>query len=456
MVRERVGEPDPPAGSPTNSLGCHRRHPTSPPRGTMAAESLSTLIFTGPLSWTDEAACAGRTELFFAPGRRAPRGAGGPREQGPRRSAPSARCSLACRDWAREHREYGFWGGESEEERAAAGFRVDMPVGRVARYPKGNGNPVAPRTPEGRVAPVALRGRSRPTAASVPARMGTSTPDGVDLERLRPYLRRARRRRARTSRCTADADRRRSLEPHVLRIRRHAARGCCGARRSATCCPTAHDMVREYRVMTALAGTGVPVPRTLALCEDLAVNDAPFYVMELVDGHHLPRRRRRSPALEPGRRPPASPRCSSTCSPAIHAVDYAAVGLGEFGRPDGFLERQVRRWGEQWERSKTRELPEVDELARRLRAALPDVRTAHDRARRLPPRQHDDGDRRPGPDRRGARLGDVDARRSARRPRAVPPLLGTRRRPGHRDRRGDRDASPASCHATRSSSATRA
>ena len=59
---------------------------------------------------------------------------------------------------------------------------------------------------------------------------------------------------------------------------------------------------------------------------------------------------------------------------AIHAVDYEAVGLGEFGRPDGFLERQVRRWGEQWERSKTRELPEVDELARRLRAALPDVR----------------------------------------------------------------------------------
>ena len=56
------------------------------------------------------------------------------------RSAPSARCCSPCRDWAREHREYGFWGGESEEERAAAGFRVDMPVGRVARYPKGNGN----------------------------------------------------------------------------------------------------------------------------------------------------------------------------------------------------------------------------------------------------------------------------------------------------------------------------
>jgi aminoglycoside phosphotransferase (APT) family kinase protein len=56
---------------------------------------------------------------------------------------------------------------------------------------------------------------------------------------------------------------------------------------------------------------------------------------------------------------------------AIHAVDYESVGLADFGRPDGFLERQVRRWGEQWERSKTGDLPEVDELARRLRAALP-------------------------------------------------------------------------------------
>ena len=57
---------------------------------------------------------------------------------------------------------------------------------------------------------------------------------------------------------------------------------------------------------------------------------------------------------------------------AIHAVDYRAVGLDDFGHPDGYVERQVRRWGEQWERSKTRELPAIDELARRLRAALPD------------------------------------------------------------------------------------
>src|SRR3954467_6688769 len=134
------------AAPPTNSLGCHRRHPT-PNRGTMAAESLSTLIFTGPLSWTDEAGCSGRTELFFAPAGERPE-ARAVREGKARAVCAECPVLLACRDWAREHREYGFWGGESEEERAAAGFRVDMPVGRVARYPKGDGSPVAPRTPK--------------------------------------------------------------------------------------------------------------------------------------------------------------------------------------------------------------------------------------------------------------------------------------------------------------------
>src|SRR3954469_8034603 len=134
--------------------------------------------------------------------------------------------------------------------------------------------------------------------------------------------------------------------------------------------PTAHDMAREYRVMTALAPTDVPVPRTLALCEDDAVNDAPFYVMELVEGV-IYRDGAALAALSPDDARRASEVLVDVLA-AIHGVDYAAVGLGEFGRPDGFLERQVRRWGEQWERSKTRELPEVDELAQRLRAALPE------------------------------------------------------------------------------------
>jgi aminoglycoside phosphotransferase (APT) family kinase protein len=134
--------------------------------------------------------------------------------------------------------------------------------------------------------------------------------------------------------------------------------------------PTAHDMVREYKVLTALAGTGVPVPRTYALCEDLEVNDAPFYVMEKVDGVIY----RDGAALskldaQDARR--VSEELVDVLA-QIHTVDYEKVGLGGFGHPDGFLERQVRRWGEQWERSKTRELPEVDEVARRLNAARPD------------------------------------------------------------------------------------
>lgn len=112
----------------------------------MATETVTSLLFTGPLTWAEEAECAGQTDLFFAPAGERP-------ETRLLREARArgicAKCTAfeACRGWAREHREYGFWGGESEEDRAAAGYRVDMPVGRVARYPKGNGQPVAPREP---------------------------------------------------------------------------------------------------------------------------------------------------------------------------------------------------------------------------------------------------------------------------------------------------------------------
>lgn len=134
--------------------------------------------------------------------------------------------------------------------------------------------------------------------------------------------------------------------------------------------PTAHDMSREYRVLRALVGTAVPVPTPLAFCDDAAVNGAPFYVMDMVDGQVVR-------TADDGRRLSADQ--ARACSTAlvdvlarIHAVDPGAVGLADFGRPDGYLERQVRRWGQQWERSRTRELPAVDEVARRLRAALPE------------------------------------------------------------------------------------
>jgi aminoglycoside phosphotransferase (APT) family kinase protein len=134
--------------------------------------------------------------------------------------------------------------------------------------------------------------------------------------------------------------------------------------------PTAHDMVREYKVLTALAGTGVPVPRTYALCEDVEVNDAPFYVMEKVDGVIYRDGAALSKLDANGARRVSEELVDVLAQ--IHTVDYEKVGLGGFGHPDGFLERQVRRWGQQWERSKTRELPEVDEVARRLNAALPE------------------------------------------------------------------------------------
>ncbi len=134
--------------------------------------------------------------------------------------------------------------------------------------------------------------------------------------------------------------------------------------------PTAHDMGREHRVLSGLADTDVPVPRVYAFCDDESVNDAPFYVMEKVDGLIL----RSSDDLAVLDEDDARA-CSESLVDVlvrIHAVDFESVGLGDFGRPDGFLERQVRRWSEQWERSKTRPLPAIEELARRLRAALPE------------------------------------------------------------------------------------
>ena len=110
----------------------------------MAAASIANLVFTGPLRGTEQAECRGESRLFFAPAGERPEARAG-RETQARAVCHACPALIDCRDWARDHREYGFWGGESEEDRAAAGFRVDMPVGRVARYPRGDGQPVQPR-----------------------------------------------------------------------------------------------------------------------------------------------------------------------------------------------------------------------------------------------------------------------------------------------------------------------
>jgi len=134
--------------------------------------------------------------------------------------------------------------------------------------------------------------------------------------------------------------------------------------------PTAHDMAREHRVLAALRETGLPVPRTRALCTDEAVNGAPFYVMDFLPGVVIEEEMPAGYATTPAERRRIGAALMKTLA-ALHAVDWRAVGLADFGRPDGYLARQVRRWSEQWERSKASELPLVRELARRLEASLP-------------------------------------------------------------------------------------
>jgi len=134
--------------------------------------------------------------------------------------------------------------------------------------------------------------------------------------------------------------------------------------------PTAHDMAREYRVLAALQDTGIPVPHVIALCEDESVIGAPFYVMEWIDGHVV---RDALPAGFPDTRETRQAMSSALVSTLLHlhAIDPDAIGLAGFGHPEGFLGRQVRRWWQQWEASKTRELPCIEELHRRLDETVP-------------------------------------------------------------------------------------
>jgi aminoglycoside phosphotransferase (APT) family kinase protein len=135
--------------------------------------------------------------------------------------------------------------------------------------------------------------------------------------------------------------------------------------------PTAHDMAREHRVLEALAPTAVPVPRVLHLDDADGPLGVPFYVMERVVGHVCRN------AVPPGYADAAGERAAIGLAlvdtlAALHTVDPAAVGLAGFGRPAGFMERQLRRWFEQWERSRTGELPELDDLRGALVADVPE------------------------------------------------------------------------------------
>jgi aminoglycoside phosphotransferase (APT) family kinase protein len=134
--------------------------------------------------------------------------------------------------------------------------------------------------------------------------------------------------------------------------------------------PTAHDMSREYRVLTALSGTAVPVPQPLATCQDADVIGAPFYLMQFVDGVVL-RTTQDGASLSPQQCAELSKLLAEMMA-TIHGVDIEAAGLSDFGRPAGYLARQLSRWQRQRELSNTRELPGYEELVQRLTALLPD------------------------------------------------------------------------------------
>ncbi|MEW2495691.1 phosphotransferase family protein [Streptomyces nodosus] len=132
---------------------------------------------------------------------------------------------------------------------------------------------------------------------------------------------------------------------------------------------TAHDMRREHRVISALHPTAVPVPRPMLLCEDESVLGAPFYVMDFVEGTPY-RTAEQLAVLGPGRTREAVLALVDTLV-ELHAADPAELGLAGFGRPEGFLDRQLRRWGKQLDASRSRELPGVDELHAALGRMLP-------------------------------------------------------------------------------------
>jgi aminoglycoside phosphotransferase (APT) family kinase protein len=134
--------------------------------------------------------------------------------------------------------------------------------------------------------------------------------------------------------------------------------------------PSAHAVDREYRVMAALAGTDVPVPRMLALCEDDAVIGTAFYVMEYVEGRVLwdPA----LPGMTPGERAAHYDELNRVLA-ALHRVDYAAVGLADFGRFGHYIERQVARWSKQYEAATTERIAAMDRLIAWLPQHLPDA-----------------------------------------------------------------------------------
>ena len=244
--------------------------------------------------------------------------------------------------------------------------------------------------------------------------MTDATPKVSISTRLRAVLRRARRRRRATRPLTAEliaggrsnltyGDLRRRARTWVLR-RPPLGHVLADRARHGPRVPRAHRARRHRRARSRAR---------YALCEDTEVNGAPFYVMERVDGRILrdaPTTRRRSRPSEARRRAPTS---SSTCSPASTRSTTRRSASATSAAPTASSSARSAAGASSGSDRRPRELPAIDELARRLDARAPRVGPAHDRARRLPARQHDAGARRPG--RRSSPCSTGRCRRSATR-----------------------------------------
>ncbi|HVP04156.1 MAG TPA: phosphotransferase family protein [Dehalococcoidia bacterium] len=138
---------------------------------------------------------------------------------------------------------------------------------------------------------------------------------------------------------------------------------------------TAHDMSREFRVISALHPTGFPTPETYALCTDDSVLGAQFYIMEFVDGIIAVDANDTAKRFDEKKRHEIGIELVDVLA-RLHAFKPEEIGLGDFGKPQGYLERQVRRFSDQLDAIRYRETPELDELAKRLKGAIPPERTA--------------------------------------------------------------------------------
>jgi aminoglycoside phosphotransferase (APT) family kinase protein len=132
--------------------------------------------------------------------------------------------------------------------------------------------------------------------------------------------------------------------------------------------PSAHAIDREYRVQAALKGTPVPVVPMRLFCEDPSVVGTPFYIMDFIPGRVF-----QTPELPelPRQERAVAYRAFAEPLAALHEVDFRAIGLGDFGRAEGYVARQIKRWSEQYEKTKTAHIKAMDKLVSWLKASIP-------------------------------------------------------------------------------------